>query len=163
MTLQNNTARGIGIVEAIVAISVASIAFASLLIAGAYFIRGGLHAADQAQALFLLDESVEAVRFLRDESYATNIAPRIGSGQFYLAASNNRWSATTTSHLVHGKYTRSITLEAVHRRVSDDDIIPSTSGEAKYVDPGTALLTVRVAWGGGAVESATYVTDLHEN
>lgn len=163
MTHKKEKIKGAGIVEAIVAISVASIAFASLLTAGAYFIRGGLFATDQAQALFLLDESVEVVRFLRDDSYSMNITPLIGAGPMHLVPSTHHWSATTTHSLVHGRYTRTIEIEEVYRRNSDDDIVPASSAEAKYVDPGTVLLTIHIAWGGGALESATFVTDLYEN
>ena len=155
--------QGIGLVEAIVVISIATAAFASLLSAAVFFLRGGLESADRAQALYLLDEGAEAVRFLRDQGYTLNITPRIDAGDFYLSPSTAGLEATSTPVVDLGAYTRTLTLEEVYRRVSDSDIVPSTSGDPKAIDPNTALLSVTVSWGGGEVETQTYITNLYDN
>jgi type II secretory pathway pseudopilin PulG len=154
---------GVSIVEAIVVISIISVSFAAILSAILFFLRGGLLATDQAQALFLLEESVEAVRFLRDEGYLINITPLVGTGTYYLEPTSSGWTTSTTNTPVLGKFTRSIIVSEVYRRVSDDDIVPSTSPDSKAVDPGTVKLDVIITWSGGAVQSSTYVTDLYEN
>ena len=155
--------KGIGLVEAVVVISIVSVAFAAILSAAVFFLRGGLMAADRAQALYLLEESVEAVRYLRDESYSTNITPLIGAGQRYLAPTSNGLGATTSSSTILNAFSRTIELTEVHRRNTDDDIVPSSSGDPKTVDPGTAHLLVIVSWPNGSVETETYVTDLYGN
>lgn len=155
--------RGVGLVEAIVVISIASVAFAALLSSAVFFLRGGLASADRAQALYVLEEGVEAVRFLRDQGYASNITPRIGAGTFYLAPTTGGFISTSTSRTELGAYTRAVTLSSVYRRVSDDDIVPSTSGNPKVIDPDTALLSVTVSWSGGSVDTQTYVTNIYDN
>jgi Tfp pilus assembly protein PilV len=162
--IQNrNTHRGVGLVEAIVVISIASVAFASLLSSAVFLLRGGLASADRAQALYLLEEGVEAIRFLRDQGYTTNITPLIGSGTFYLAPTTGGFEATSTSPVELGQYARSVTLSRVHRRVSDNDIVPSTSSDPKAVDSDTTLLSITVSWASGSVDTQTYVTNIYDN
>lgn len=157
------TQRGVSIVEAIFVISILSVSFAAILSAILFFLRGGLYATDQAQALFLLEESVEAVRFLRDESYLINITPLVGTGTYYLEPISSGWTTTTTNTPVFGRFTRSIVVSEVYRRVSDDDIVPATSLDVKVIDPGTIKLDVSITWPTGSVQSTTYVTDLYKN
>jgi Tfp pilus assembly protein PilV len=154
---------GVGLVEAIVVISIASVSFAALLSSAVFFLRGGLASADRAQALYVLEEGVEAVRFLRDQGYTTYITPRIDAGTFYLAPTTGGFEATSTSAVELGAYTRAVTLSRVYRRISDDDIVPSTSGSPKAIDPKTALLSVTVSWAGGSVDTQTYVTNIYDN
>lgn len=155
--------RGVGLVEAIVVISIASVAFAALLSSAVFFLRGGLSSADRAQALYLLEEGVEAVRFLRDQGYSIHITPLIGSGTLYLTPTTGGFEATSTSALELGQYTRSFTLTRVYRRVSDNDIVPSTSSDPKAIDPDTALLSVTVSWAESSIDTQTYVTNLYDN
>lgn len=155
--------RGVGMIEAMVVITIMSVAFAAILSAAVFFMRGGMFATDQVQALFLLDEGVEAVRFLRDEGYTTNIDPLVGSGVFYIEPVTNGWTSTTTNNLILGKYTRTMEVTEVYRRDSDDDIVPVSSGDPKTLDPGTVRLLVTVSWGTSEVESISYITDLYEN
>jgi hypothetical protein len=159
----SNNKKGIGMVEAIVVISIMSVSFAAILSAAIFFLRGGLFAVDQVQSVFLLDESAEAVRFMRDQSFSTNIAPLVGTGPTYLAYDSTGWNATSTNTLIHGTYTRSIELTEVYRKNSDDTIVPTSSAEPKTLDTGTVRLKIMVSWSRGANESTTYVTDLYEN
>ena len=153
---------GIGLVEAVVVVSIISVAFAAVLGSAVFFLRAGILSADRAQAMFLAEEGIESVRFLRDQSYSTNIAPRIGSGVWYVEPTAGGVSATTTNNLVFGSFTRTVELEEVYRGNSDD-IVDVSAGVWGVLDPGTALLTVRVTWPGGDIERMTYVADLYEN
>ena len=154
---------GVGLVEAIVVISIASVAFAALLSAAVFFLRGGLASADRAQALYLMEEGVEAVRFFRDQSYSMNITPHIDAGAFYISPSTAGFEATTTAVVDLGAYTRTVTIEHAYRRVSDSDIVPATSGGPKAIDPDTAFVTISVTWPEGSVDTETYVTNMYDN
>jgi len=155
--------QGIGIIEAIVVISIISISFASLFGAAVFFFRSGLLATHQVQAIFLLDESAEAVRFLRDESFATNIAPLTGAGPMYLEIDGSGWSTTGTSNLIDNRYTRTIEVTEVYRKNSDDTIVPATSADPKTLDTGTVEVTATVTWDSSTLTATTYVADLYEN
>jgi len=153
---------GIGLVEAVVVVSIISVAFAAVLGSAVFFLRAGIMSGDRAQAIYLAEEGVESVRFLRDQSYSTNITPRIGTGVWYVEPTTGGVSATTTNNLIFGSFTRTVELEEVYRGNSDD-IVDVSAGVWGVLDPGTAQLTVRVTWPGGNIERVTYVTDLYEN
>ncbi len=161
--MQCKREQGIGIAEAIIVISIISVSFTSLLGAAVFFFKNGLEASDQVQAIFLLDESVEAVRFMRDESFLLNITPLVGTGPQYLDMDASGWSATSTNILIDNIYTRTVELTEVYRRNSDDVIVPSTSADLKTLDPGTVEVTTTVNWGSNTLTASTYVTDLYEN
>lgn len=163
MTQRIHTTRGVSIIEAIVVISVVSVSFAALLSAAIFFLRGGLLATDQAQALFLLDESFEAIRFLRDGSFSTNITPLIGTGTYYLEPNVSGWATTNVNTPVLEKFTRSIVVSEVYRKNSDNDIVPASSVEPKTIDTGTVKVDVVVSWQAGTVQGSTYLSDLYEN
>jgi len=164
MNTSSTTEKGVSIIEAIIAISMISVAFAALLSGAVFFLQGGLHASDQAQALFLLDEGAEAVRFLRDESYSVHIAPLIGTGVHYLEPDiSQTWVTTTTNSPIFGKFTRTIIASEVYRKALDDTIVPSTSADMKSVDIGTTQFDITVTWASGEVHATTYVTDLYDN
>jgi type II secretory pathway pseudopilin PulG len=154
---------GMGMVEAVVVIAIASVAFASILASAVFFLRGGLMNADRVQAAYLLEEGIEAMRFLRDQGYAANIVPLIGT-TFYLETTPTGYAATTTNDVVLGAFTRTFTIEEVYRRTADDRIVPAISGDPKTLDPGTVELTVTVTWPRGApISVTTYVSDHYEN
>ncbi len=154
--------QGIGLVEAVVVISIASVAFAAALSAVVFFMRGGLKSVERTQAIYLVEESIEAVRFLRDQGYSTNITPLVGT-TFYLEPTTGGFEATTTNNVINGAFTRTVTVDEVYRRTSDDDIVPVTSGDPKAVDPGTVHVNVTVSWASGSINMETYVSDLYDN
>lgn len=161
--IRHEKTRGVSIVEAIVVISIISVSFAAILSATLFFLRGGLLATDQAQALFLLEESAEAVRFLRDEGYQANITPLVDTGTYYLEPTSSGWVTSTTNTPVLGRFTRSIAVSAVHRRTSDDDIVPATSPDPNAIETGTVKVDISITWPTGSTHGTTYVTDLYKN
>ena len=154
---------GVGLVEAIVVIFIVSTALVGILVTSSVFLRTGFYAADKVQALYLLEEGTEAVRYLRDEGYTTNITPLIGAGARYLDPAAGSWTVTTTNTPIFGVFTRTVLLEDVYRKNSDSDIVPVTSGDPKTVDPDTAKLTISVSWGTGSVQTVTYVANIYED
>lgn len=161
--MQTHTEKGTGILEAIIVVSIISVAFAAILSAATFFVRGSLYINDETQAVFLLDETAEVVRFLRDDSFSLNIAPLVGVGPKYLEHTLTAWNTTSTNSLIFGKFSRSIEVSEVFRLNSDDTIVPSTSGDPKTVDTGTVRVLITVSWPTGTVQATTYVTDIYEN
>lgn len=150
--------------EAVIVVSIITVAFAALLSTAAYFLRGGLRAADSVQTAFLLEEGVEAVRFLRDNGYATYITPLVATTTtLYLERTSTGWRASSSPSLVLNEYRRTIALARVYRRNSDDDIVPASSGDPKTIDTHTTRLTVTVGNTEGSTSLSTYVADIYEN
>ncbi len=161
--LYRGSERGMGIVEAVVVIAIASAAFGAILGSAVFFLRGGMANADRVQAAYLLDEGVEALRFLRDEGYTANILPLVGT-TFDVGAVPTGYVATSTGALHLGAFTRTISMEAVHRRTSDDIIVPAGSADPHTLDPGTVAVSVTVTWPRGIpITATTYISDIHEN
>lgn len=115
------------------------------------------------QSGFLLEEGIEVLKQLRDQSWDTQIATIATSTTYYLSWTGAAWSVTTVPQRIENIFTRSFTLSDVYRDASDN-IAPSGT-----YDPGTKKVFMSVAWrykGGNATstESAeTYITDLFTN
>lgn len=150
-------------IEAIVVVSIMSVAFAAIISAALFSVKGGLGITDETQAVFLLDESVEAVRFMRDGGFSTNITPLVGVGAQYLEPATSSWVATTTNTLIFGQFSRTVEFSEVYRNNADGSIVPSTSGDPKTLDPGTVRVDVVISWANGSRNATTYLTDLYEN
>jgi len=151
---------GIGLVEVIV--SVAILAFSLIGIVGGFnfYLRAGIENTDEIRALYLAEEGIEAVKFLRDGSWDANVAALATGTPYQLAIVGTTWESTTTPVLIDNLFTRTFTLDDVFRRNSDDDIVASTSAEVKTLDPDAKEVAVRVSWADEEVETITYITNL---
>lgn len=139
---------GFGLVEIVVATAVVVASFFALTAAVRMALNGLQESAREAQASFLLEEAVEAVRSLRDESWGTYIAPVATSTAHYPVFSGGRWTmATSNPGLIDGTFTRTVVLEDVWRKNADDDIVDAGAPDPKTFDPGTKRVVARVSWG----------------
>jgi hypothetical protein len=155
---------GMGIIEVVVVIAIVTTAFATIAHAGLFFLRGGLFASEDAQALFLLEEGAEALRFLRDEGYTTNILPLVDAGVLYLEPTSTGWDVTFSDSPIFGQFTRTVELTSVYRRDSDGTIVPSTSADSKTLDTGTVRTTIAIEWNGvWRKELVSYLANIYEN
>lgn len=160
-TTRNN--RGIGLVEVIVSVGIIALSLIGIVGAFNFYIKAGIENTDKIRAVYLLEEGVEAVRFLRDGGWSVNIAGLSTYSPYYLALVGGSWEATTTAALIDDTFDRIFILGDVYRRNSDDDIVASTSAEAKTLDADTKEVTVRVSWSDEEVEAITYITNLFED
>lgn len=72
------------------------------------------------QSGFLLEEGVEAVKLLRDESWSLGIAPLSTTTTYYLFWTGAKWTATTTPVIVESVFMRTFTVGDVFRDGSDN-------------------------------------------
>ena len=140
-----------GLIEIVIGAAIVGIALVSLMTALQKYMQVGLQNGKKIQAAYFAEEGIEVMRGLRDSSFASFAA--LGGGTYYLGFSGASWNATTTATTTLQGFTRTVAIEGVYRRNSDNDIVPATSTEAKYLDPGTMLVTVTVTWGGGLASS----------
>lgn len=139
---------GFGIVEIVVAAAVITVAFFALTAGVRLSLKGLQKSTEEAQANFLLEEAIEAVRSLRDESWGGYIASVATSTTYYPVFSNGRWSLVSTNPgLIDGTFARTVVFGDVWRRNTDDDIVDAASPDPKTVDPGTKRVVARVTWG----------------
>lgn len=150
-------------IEIIVAVSVLTILFLAI---AKYF---SVAAKQESQALleskagYLLEEGMEAVQFLRNESFRGNLASLATSTPYFLIFDGTDWTATTTPVVIDGKLSRTFELEDVYRDANGNI---ASSGA---LDPGAKKVTVSVAWKNSSGQSTStrslqaYVMDLYND
>ena len=115
------------------------------------------------QSGFLLEEGLESVKMLRDQSWTTKIAALSTTTSYYLYWSGTQWTSTTSSQLIENTFVRSFQLTDVKRDASDNIANVGT------YDAGTKKLTVYVAWSHKGTKrvatdtAETYITNLFNN
>jgi Tfp pilus assembly protein PilV len=157
-----NVKKGISIVEVIVASVIISLAVITISSIYGNLISLSSRNTTKVQAAFLLDESVEAIKTMRGESWS-NIASTTAGVSYYFLWSTDRWRATTTSSYVDNIFTRTFTVSAVNRDASTFNILTSTS--TGTLDTGTKKVDINVSWveqGATSTRSTSmYVFDLN--
>ncbi len=140
-----SNASGVSIVEVLVASAI--IMSSVVAIMGVYSGLTSISVRNTAkvQAGMLLDEGAEALRFMRDVSWSTNINPLVNGTTYRLywdySVSNYGWRATTTQALIDDEFDRTFVLSSVSRDASNNIV---TSGGT--TDTGTRKATITVSW-----------------
>lgn len=116
------------------------------------------------QSGFLIEEGMEVMKLLRNQSWSGNIASLTPGTTYYLSWTGTSWATTTTPVMIENMFTRSFVAAHVERDVNDN--IVSSGGVA---DPGTKKIIFSVAWEQrGTRETATssaemYLTKIFDN
>ena len=153
--------QGFSLVEMVIMISVAT--FSILIIWKIYtaFIKVSVSNPSLFQASFLAEEGIEAVKFMRDDSWTSNIAPLSSGATYILAFDNVAWEATTTLTLIDNQFDRRVVFEDVNRDGAGDIAISGSP------DLNTKKVTITVSWrkdtGTTTREITTYVSNIFDN
>ncbi len=152
---------GMTLVEAIVAVSVATLIVTSIIASYPVLLRTGLSTLDTVEAGLLIEDGIEGVKTLRDTSWSQKIAVLTASTTYRLAFATSTFESTTTTAYIDGHFDRTFALYSVYRDGSDNIAASGT------LDPKARKLTVFVAWprpSGTTTRSiSTYITDLFGN
>lgn len=137
--------RAVSLVEVVIASGI--IATLSVAIFSAYTLmsRYAIQNTPFVQASMLAEEGIEAVKVMRDFGWTDNIGNLTAGANYRLLWADSRFSATTTSNFIDGKFDRYFTLENVYRDGSFN--IVSSGGT---LDTGSKKVTVTVAWRQGS-------------
>lgn len=110
---------------------------------------------------FLLEEGIEAVKTLRDESWASNILPLVSGNIYYLNFNGAKWQAIFSNVFIDDKFERKFVLEDVYRDANQDIAPPG------ILDSNTKKLTVFVSFygrhGTTTKQISAYITNLFNN
>lgn len=154
--------KGFGLVEVVIASAVLSVS----LIGISGFFQTALRASNitesAVQGDYLLEEGVEAVKFLRDSGYIANIKSMSTTTTYYFAWNGTQWTATTTGSFIDNRFERKLTFSDAYRDVNSDLAASGT------YDPNTKRIGVSVAWWTPVVGTTThsiqaYVTNIFGN
>src|SRR3989338_1868128 len=137
MTKKNshNFHTGLTLVEVLVAAAIILVFLVALFQVHSLYLRRAFLNTGSIKGALLVEEGLEAVRFLRDSSWNTNIAPLALETDYNLVFQSNTWATTTTAFFIDDTFERKIIFSAVNRDTNGD--IVSTGG---ILDPGTRLV-----------------------
>ena len=157
---------GFGLLEIVIASAVVGASIFSLSAAAVLSGRLQSQSADKIRANFLAEEGIEAMRFLRDKSWNTNLANLSQGTNYYVnfSTTTSEWSVgQSIEPYIVALFERKVSVEKVYRDLNDNIVI---SGGAEDVD--SKKITVIVSWAerGGAtstVSLSTYLSDIFNN
>lgn len=138
--------RGITAVEAVIGLSIAGLMLTYAAHAIVTFISSARAVTEKTQALYLAEDGLELLRFVRDNDWSNVSGLSLGTPH-YLDVASTYVRATTTPETI-GDFSRSFTLRNVYRNSSTDDIVASTTSGA-VADPDSKYVTMTVSWDGG--------------
>jgi len=131
---------GFGLIEILVASAVLSV----VLVAVSGFYQTALNVSqttgERITAAFLLEEGMEAVKIIRDDSWS-DIANLATDTSLYYNWTGITWATTTTNTFIDGLYERSFVVEDVYRDANDDIVFSGGT-----LDASIKRITVSVAW-----------------
>ncbi|OHB15196.1 MAG: hypothetical protein A2431_03230 [Candidatus Zambryskibacteria bacterium RIFOXYC1_FULL_39_10] len=153
---------GFSLVEVIVAVSIAVFSILAVWQTYTFFIKLSFSNPALFQASFLAEEGIEAIKFMRNGSWDSNIAPLSVDSPYSLVFDGNNWQATTTISMIDTRFDRRIYLFDTFR-----DNFGNIS-ETGTPDSNTRKVKVIVSWqkDAGATstkEITTYVSNIFQN
>jgi len=132
--------KGIGLVEMMTGLSVFIFIVLSFIVSFNYFIKNSILGTKTIQAYFLAEEGIEAIKSMRNNSWAANINQLISGQEYYIYFNGNYWESTTTQSTIDGVFTRKFILENIYRDTNGDI---SSSG---VLDSGSKKIDVSISY-----------------
>ena len=153
--------KGFGLIEIVIVSSIISVAVVSLSYVLVLSNRLSSRASDEIRANFIAEEGIEAIRFLRDKSWTTDLSVLVPNTDYFviLDTSTGQWSISTTEPgLLGDLFRRTIRVDSVYRDPSFD--IVASGGT---IDPETLRITSLVTWQYGTTSLETYLSNMFNN
>ncbi|MEK7609958.1 MAG: type II secretion system protein [Patescibacteria group bacterium] len=130
--------QGFSVVEIVVAAAIIVTLVTAAAGAWQLYLRVSNTGTQQSQAAIMMEEAVEALRLLRDQSWTSNIAPLTLETTYQLYWDGSQYQTTTTQILLQNQFVRSLIFSAVNRD-SNDNVASSGTN-----DPDTRKVTISV-------------------
>lgn len=159
--MKKNTALGISIVEIIIAAAIIGISVVGIVAAIQVYLKVVYQNTRETQAVLLLDETAEALQYMRDDSFTGNFGD-IDFGDTYTVFWNGTgYDLMTSSIELPYQMTRTVVFSEISRN-SDDQIASSGT-----IDDRTIKATLNISWPykeeQEMLTSEMLIHDLYEN
>ncbi len=142
---------GIGMIEIMVAVVVIGLGLVGVVSLFSYSLRIQNNERQRVRAAVYLEEGMEAVRAMRNESWAGIPVP----GIYYLQLSGGAWSLTASNPgLIDGIYTRRIIVIPAYR--AGGNLLDQGAGGG-VVDPDSVKIRVEVTWAEGTQTKLEFI------
>lgn len=135
---------GIIAVEAVIGVSLAGLILVYSVYAINTYVNSGRDIAEKTQALYLVEDGLELIRYVRDNGW-TKISSIPLNQTRYLETTSTGVSVSVTPEILNG-YTRSFIIQDVYREPGTDDIVASTTA-GSVADTDSKYVTMTVSWG----------------
>lgn len=126
-----------------------------------YFLLSSLQGGKKIEATLLLEEGVEAARFLRDDSWSKNIAPFSSNTAVFISTTTTGFSTSTTGRYIHATYWREMRFIDVFRDAQGK--VQSTG----TLDANTKEVRATVSWRENnattSITLSTYLSNIFSN
>lgn len=153
--------KGISILEVIIASSIISLSMISITNVYGNLLNLSLSNTEKIQAVFLLDEGVEAIKTIRNYSWSIIASSTVGV-DYYLIWDNSNWKSTTTPNIIDGKFVRKFTVSDVYRDAATLNIVDDNG----LLNNDSKLIKLDVSWENkGSVlnkQTSFYIFNLYE-
>jgi len=153
--------RGISIVEIIVAAAIIGVSVVGIVAAIQVYLKVVYQNTRETQAVLLLDETAEALQYMRDDSFTTHFGDINFTDRYTIYWDGSGYELSTSTVSLPYDMTRTVVFGEI-KRDSQDQI--STSGTT---DTGTLKATVLIEWPYKEeieeLTSETLIHDLYEN
>ncbi|WKZ26362.1 MAG: prepilin-type N-terminal cleavage/methylation domain-containing protein [Candidatus Paceibacterota bacterium] len=158
--MKNRNNRGLTVVELLVAVAIITVFITSIAYSYSAILRLAFNNTLSIKAAFLLEDTVEAVKFLKRVSWQNNIAVLDSDQDYFLSFTGSGWEVVSENIFIDGVFERKFILEDVNRD-SDGRVVESPSGT---LDAGTKKLTAYVSWQKSSATTTrsitTYLSDI---
>lgn len=131
--------KGFSIIEIIVGSAIITVAGLAIILGTLSYIEISAKNSHNVQTALLFEETGEAIQFLRDKSWSSNIGNKNLNTDYYLTWDGNTYSLTTTPSLYQGTYARTVRFQNVERDANDNITNSGTN------DPNTRLVEINVS------------------
>ncbi len=135
--------KGVSSVELLVGVSIAALILISASYTISMFMSTAQGVTEKTQALYLAEDGMELVRFVRDNDWANISALTVGT-PYYLAVTGSSVALGTTPETI-GSFSREVIVQNVYRDATTADIVASTT-PGSVADPKAKYITVTVTW-----------------
>jgi Tfp pilus assembly protein PilV len=139
--MKNSFIKGISIVEIVIAAGIIATSVTGIFGAIQIYLKIVQQNAHKAQAVLLLDETSEALQYLRDKSYDTNIGSKSTNTDYSIFWNGSEYELTTSTTTLPYQMTRTIRFQNVQRN-SSSQIVESGG----TVDLDTRKVNITIAW-----------------
>ncbi len=134
--------KGISIVEIIVASAIIAVSVVGIVGAIQVYLKVVYQNTRETQAVLLLDETAEALQYLRDDGFNANIESVINFGDTYTIFWNGTgYELSTSTVMLPYDMTRTVVFSEVER--DGNDVIVSSGGT---IDSNTIKAEVTISW-----------------
>lgn len=154
--------RGVTLLEVAIGISLLAAVLVMTLYSFTLFIDTRSELIQEAKAVYLAEEGLEILRYIRDEDWTVLRDDLSKNTIYYFDVSSTYVATTTTPELIDGIYNRQFELWPVRRDAGGTGpILASTTGAA--IDPETVMAVVRVGYGDANGQSTTTLKTILTN